>query len=61
MRLMSIAMEFRPNKNDFLSIGTSANARQWNAWTLANHIILLIASFPQNAIDPSDDDNIDVI
>ena len=24
-------MEFRPNKNDFLSIGTSANTRQWNA------------------------------
>ena len=27
----NIAMEFRPNKNDFLSIGTSANTRQWNA------------------------------
>ena len=24
-------MEYRPNKNDFLSIGTSANTRQWNA------------------------------
>ena len=27
----NIAMEYRPNKNDFLSIGTSANTRQWNA------------------------------
>ena len=27
----NIAMEYRPNKNDFLSIGTSVNTRQWNA------------------------------
>ena len=27
----NLAMEFRPNKNDFLSFGTSANTRQWNA------------------------------
>lgn len=25
------AMEYRPNKNDFLSLGFSANTRQWNA------------------------------
>ena len=27
----NIAMEYRPSKNDFLSLGTSANSRQWNA------------------------------
>ena len=27
----NIAMEYRPNKNDFLSVGISANTRQWNA------------------------------
>jgi outer membrane receptor protein involved in Fe transport len=27
----NVAIEYRPNKNDFLSIGTSANTRQWNA------------------------------
>ena len=27
----NVAMEYRPNENDFLSLGFSANTRQWNA------------------------------